>query len=528
MPSETTEKQLTSAGQGAVAARPVAVIDIGTTSIRMAIAQISETGEVTTLDSLAHAVNLGRDAFTRGTISRSTIEDCVRVLKNYRQVLREYQIEGADQIRVVATTAVREALNRLAFLDRVYIATGLRVDPIDEAEVNRLTFMGIHELVEADPVLSAGRTLVTEVGGGNTEMLLLRGARVVASHSYRLGSYRLRKMLEKHRAPGSDVRRVMVRHIRRTVVQVQRDVPRGDAVEILALGGDVRFAAAQLLPQWDPAQIGSLPLDGLERLTRDLLDRSVDELVRRHQLAYPAAETVGLALLAYVELARAYELDHLRIASTSLRDGLLREMAARGAWTESFKSQIVQSAIELGRKFNFDEAHACHIAELSKVLFMALRQEHGLEPRYELLLYIAALLHDIGYIVSPRSHHKHALYLIQNSELFGLGGQELLLVGLVARYHRRATPKLTHDTYANLDPERRIIVSKLAAILRIADALDRSGSQRIRDIECSFDDGRLVISVPSVDDLSLEQLALVDKGTLFQDVYGMQVQLRKA
>ncbi|MHC4993012.1 MAG: exopolyphosphatase, partial [Planctomycetota bacterium] len=131
-------------------------------------------------------------------------------------------------------------------------------------------------------------------------------------------------------------------------------------------------------------------------------------------------------------------------------------------------------------------------------------------------------------IVSPRSHHKHALYLIQNSELFGLGGQELLLVGLVARYHRRATPKLTHDTYANLDPERRIIVSKLAAILRIADALDRSGSQRIRDIECSFDDGRLVISVPSVDDLSLEQLALVDKGTLFQDVYGMQVQLRKA
>ncbi|MDP6719768.1 MAG: exopolyphosphatase, partial [Pirellulaceae bacterium] len=108
--------------------RPVAVIDIGTSSIRMAIAEIDDHGGVRTLETLSQAVSLGKDTFTEGAIDKDTIEDCVRVLKSYRQVLVEYQIVNADQIRVVATSAVREARNRLAFNDRVYVATGLEVE----------------------------------------------------------------------------------------------------------------------------------------------------------------------------------------------------------------------------------------------------------------------------------------------------------------------------------------------------------------------------------------------------------------
>ncbi len=107
--------------------QPAAVIDIGTTSIRMAIADIDSLGGVKKLDALSQAVSLGRDTFTQGAITRSTIEECVRVLSSYRQILNEYQITRPEQIRVVATSAVREARNRLAFLDRIYIATGLEV-----------------------------------------------------------------------------------------------------------------------------------------------------------------------------------------------------------------------------------------------------------------------------------------------------------------------------------------------------------------------------------------------------------------
>ncbi len=211
----------------------------------------------------------------------------------------------------------------------------------------------------------------------------------------------------------------------------------------------------------------------------------------------------------------------------NLRDGLLQEMAHRGQWNEAFVNQITRSAVELGRRFDFDEPHSMQVANLCRQLFRALQDDHHLEPKFGVILYIAAVLHEIGLFIASASHHKHSLYIINNSEIFGLSRKDVRLVGLVARYHRRASPKPTHPGYALLDRESRVIVSKLAAILRVADALERSHSQRISEIRCKREPGRLVITVPKVDDLSLEQLALMQKGSLFEETFGMKVLLRK-
>src|SRR5690606_31003500 len=167
---------------------PAAVIDIGTSSIRMAIAEIDNHGGVRKLDSLSQAVSLGRDTFTLGAITKATLEECVRVLKSYRRILEEYSIVRSDQIRVVATSAVREARNRLAFLDRIYIATGLDVQPLDEAEVNRITYLGIQPQLQSEPALARAQALVVEVGGGSTELLVVRDGNVTFANTYRLGS----------------------------------------------------------------------------------------------------------------------------------------------------------------------------------------------------------------------------------------------------------------------------------------------------------------------------------------------------
>jgi exopolyphosphatase/guanosine-5'-triphosphate,3'-diphosphate pyrophosphatase len=144
------------------------------------------------------------------------------------------------------------------------------------------------------------------------------------------------------------------------------------------------------------------------------------------------------------------------------------------------------------------------------------------------ILQVAALLHEIGLFVSNRSYHKHSLYLIRNSELFGLGKKDLLLAALVARYHRRASPQPTHEGYATLDRDERVAVAKMAAILRVADALDESRSQRIHEIQTTCEGDRLVISVPMVEDLSLENLALKQTGALFEETFGTPVLLRMA
>ncbi len=507
--------------------RLVAIIEVGTTSIRLAIGQIDEAGHVETLETLSQAVNLGKDTFTKGSIESSTTERCVQILRSYRDFLGEYQIIDPKQVRLVATAAVGEADNLTSFLNRLFVATGFRVEPIDEAEVSRATYLSVQPLLVSEPRLGRGPVLIAEVGGGSTDVLLTQQGDVSYTHTYRLGSLRLRKAVETFRAPAATVRNIMEEHIARMVENIGEQIPRNEPLELIALGGDVQFAARQLCRDWEDKELVQLALTDIERLTHETLSRSVDELVRRHHLTFPDAETLGPALLTYVQTASALGLDHLFVSDTNLRDGLLQQMAAPDDWSEEFKRQILRSALDMGRRFRFDEAHARHVADLSKMLFRSLPDEHQLEARYELLLYIAALLHDIGYAVSQQSHHKHSMYLINNGELFGLSRKDILLVALVARYHRRAEPKPLHEGYGLLDWEDRINVVKMAALLRVADALDRSNRQRVQSIECQRDNGRLVLTAEAADDLSLEQLALQQKGKLFEEVYGVRIVLRK-
>ncbi len=502
---------------------PVAVIDVGTNSIRMAIAEIDDQGSVRTLANFSQAVNLGKDTFTNGTIQRATIEQCVRVLTIYKKALTEFQIASTDKVRVVATSAVREARNRLAFADRIFIATGLQVVPIDEAEVNRITFLGVHPFI---PVSSDHQTMVVEIGGGSTETLVVREGNVAFADSYRLGSLRLRQSLESVRARPAELRRLMCSQIQRTVDRIHEQVRDHANTDLIALGGDVRFAVSQLLPQWNQKQLARLPLTDLENLSNSLLQMKDDDLVQRYHITYPDAETLGPALLAYVLLAKSFGLNEIHVSNVNLRDGLLKEMALKDVWTDEFREQIIRSATSLGEKFDYDEPHAKHTAELAVSIFRQTAELHQLGQKEEVILHLASLLHNVGSYVNNRSMHKHSMYLIRNSELFGVSETDQLLVALVARYHRRASPQPNHDGYSSLLRHDRITVAKLAAILRIAIALDESRSQRLRDVSCHIEEDRVVITIPGVDDLALEQIAVRQQATMFDEIFGRQVLLR--
>jgi len=506
--------------------RLVAVIDIGATSIRMSVAEITPDGEFRTLDTLLQAVDLGREAFDTRRISRATIERSVNILRRYQRVVREYGIRSPSQIRVVATSAVREATNRLAFTDRVYIATGLIVEVIDEAEVNRVTFMGVNPHLEQDEALRAARSIVIEVGGGSTELLVMRDGNMLLSDTFRLGSLRLLQSLESLNSTTSRRRQLMEYQIARIIDRVSETVADEPDTRLIAIGGDIRFATRVILDHWDTDTLAEIPTAKLEALTNEVLRLNEDLLVKKYALSYIEAATVGPALLVYLLLARHFGVETVLVSDSNLRDGLVYEMAVRGSWTEAFRKQIVRSAISLGRKCDFDEEHAVHVADMASELFGQLKREHRLPDRYEVLLHVAAILYQVGTFINARSSHKHAMYIIRNSELFGLSRNDLLLVGLVARYHRRASPQPTHEGYATLDREGRVVVSKLAAILRVAIALDETRSGRVRQIRCVRESKRLIIETPGVDDVSIEQLGLRQNGLLFLEVFGIPVMLR--
>lgn len=510
--------------------RLVAVIDIGTSAIRMAIGEITDDGLTRTVETLSQAVAIGKDTFTGKRISRSTIEDCVRILSSYKVVLDSYGISSDEQLRCVATSGVREAPNRLVFLDRIYIATQIQVEVLDESEVARITFLGVQPTLKTDRKLSAARSFVVEVGGGNTEFLVVEDGQVTFSHTCSLGSLRLRKMMESLKTPARNEREFLENQIDRFVSQALQQVRTDDETptELIALGGDFRFAAKQLASKQSEGSLATIPIKTLQELVDEMLPLSVDELVHDFHLTFPDAETLGPALLTMANIAGRLNAKQIRVSDVNLRDGLLTELASDDIWSGDFHDHVISSAIDLGTKYAFDETHARHVAELAGRLFDALQTHHRLDARARVMLTLAALLHEIGMFVSLSAYHKHSMYLIQNSELFGLSKLDLQIVALVARYHRRASPKPTHTGYSNLSRQDRVVVSKLSSILRVADALDRSYSQRIREFTCSIQKSRLVISVPGVDDLSLEQIAMKQTAQLFEETYGLSVLMRRS
>jgi len=506
-----------------------AVIDIGSSSIRLAIAQSKSEGGFSVIESLQKPIALGKNTFVQGSINKSNIEECVQILKGFCKVLGEYHVPQ-ESIRVVATSAVREASNKEALIDRVYIATGLQIYPIDEAEITRLTYLALRQtLARGKNLLGENADIVvTEIGGGSTELLHLIGGKVSFAQTFPIGSIKLFEMVEDVKSSTTKIRNLLEKNIGRTITQIKQSVDFKETTQLMIMGGDARFAARNIIEDWNPENIAKTQISSLSKLVDEIFTLNVDEIVKRYRISYTEAETVGPALLFYLCLARAAKSKQIMAAACTMRDGMLIEFAEGGAWSPELTEQIVNSALEIGKKYEFDEAHARHVAELSSKIFLALSNEHRLDSRHGFLLYLAGILHEIGNFVSNRSHHKHSMYLISSSEIFGLGRRDHLLVGIIARYHRRASPKISHEGYILLNRDERILVSKLAAILRVADALDRSHSQRIQEIKCIVDDNKFVIYVNDIDDIALEQLGLKQKANMFEDVYGLNVLLRKA
>lgn len=507
---------------------PLAVIELGTSAIRMAIGVKNQQDHVKTVEQLVHGVSLGKDTFTAGDIKENTQQQCVDVLKIYRRKLEEYQCTNPQHIRVVATSAVREAQNRMTFLDRIYTATGFDVEQIDDAEIARVTYLAMRPVLQSRPELRDATTMLIEVGGGNTDVLILQGKDILHSQSWRLGALRLQQMLKNYRTAQSQSADIMTGQIKRVLEQISDTVPKGQPVELLALGGDVRFAARELQRDLSESQIVRLPVTELARLTGEMQNLTVDQIAIRYHVELSQAETLVPALMTNVLAAQMLGVSDVLATRFNLRDALLSSLLRSSEWTEEFCEQVIHSARDFACRYLVDLAHAEHVAELSRQLFRGLQDVHMLDLRCETILYIAALLHEAGLFVSQNAYHKHSYYLISHGELFGLSDGDQQLVALVARYHRRAVPKPSHDAYARLRRKNRVIMSQLAAMLRLAVSLNHGRSQLIDDIHCRAERQRLVIIAPeSAGNLSLEGQALQQESKLFRDVFGMSVLLRQ-
>jgi exopolyphosphatase/guanosine-5'-triphosphate,3'-diphosphate pyrophosphatase len=509
------------------AAKTVAAVDIGANSIRMAIAEVAGDGRIDVLERLQRAVRLGQDTFRRGRLGGQSMRAALAVLRDYRQLLELYKVE---KVRAVATSAVREASNSDTFLDRVFMATGLQVEVIDTSEESRLTVSAVRQAVGHALGVDHQQTLITDVGGGSTLLTLLESGEIVTSLSLRLGSIRLQEMFSTSEESPQRSADMLRQHISNVLIPLGNSLSLDEIQAFVAVGGDARFAAREIGQTADAVELSVVQRADFDKLVEHCEQFTAEGISKRHGIPFAEAETLNPALLVYETLWHKLKVQRMIVANVSMRDGLLLELAREvtGKEDEVLLSGVIHSAAALGEKYHVDPIHSANVAEVAVRLFDFMQADHGLKKRHRLLLRVASLLHEVGQFVSNRSHHKHSEYLLANSEIFGLNRVEIAIVSQIARYHRRSVPRSSHPNYMALPREQRVVVNKLAGMLRVADALIRGNIRREHEIRFHRRGDDLVVNLPGGSDLLLEEHSLSAKGDLFEEIFGLKIKLEEA
>ena len=507
-------------------ASTAAIIELGSTSSRMAVGQLSSDGSFHILESLEHLIGLGRDTFTTQFISYDSTEQAVKSILSFLEVLKPYDIPPS-RFRLVASSAVREARNCIDFVDRIRIATGCTIELLDEPEVAHLIYRAMSGCLSRQFFFRKGNTLAIEVGGGNTQTLLFRNGRVTATHEYRLGSLRIERDLKDYQQ-SSQTESLLREYLGPMLSLIAKKLENIPRLSIVALGSELRFACRALNPSWDETELGAINVGALDDFTRSLLAKTPEETARTYNMSLEHAENLGPALYVQVSIARAVGAKKILVGEGSLRHGALLSLLDNAGWDAEFRRQLTSSADAIAERYGVDLRHARHVAEYARNLLDALRGVTAFTEREEMILDVASRLHEIGLFVNDRSYHKHSLYLIENSEIFGMRTQDLRLAARVARYHRRSVPLITHDEYRTLSPDERLTVSKLAAILRIANVLDHLSPAKALPFEAAITGREFRITARSMLNLTLIQSNLAERAAMFRSVFGMTVKLRSA
>ncbi len=507
--------------------KTVAAIDIGSNAVRMVVAEVLPDGKTSTLERLHRAVRLGQDSFRRGRLGNRSMRAAIAVLRDYRQVLDLYKVE---QLRAVTTSAVREAVNCDTFLDRIFMATGFNVEVIGTSEESRLTVSAVRQAVAGAGNVNRDRTLIADVGGGSTLLIVLEEGEIASSYSLRLGSIRLQEMFLSGEELSNRSGDFLSPHIAKVVASAEGSVSLKNIHSFVAVGGDVRFAAQKIGVPTESSDLYSVAAKDFDRLVGECEYLTVEQTARKHGLPIADAETLTPALLIYRALLRRTKIDEMIVSRVSMRDGLLLDLArkVRGEEDMEIVEGVLHSTMTLAEKYHIDLEHARDVAGISLRLFDEFQPDHRLGARERLLLHVAAILHEAGGYVAAPAHHKHSYYLIRYSEVFGLTPREMNMVAHIARYHRRSVPKPSHLEYMSLPREQRVIVSKLAAILRAADAIARGQVRNAQLLRFERQNDELIIVVPGVKNLILERKAIAGKGDMFEDIYGMRIRLEEA
>jgi len=507
-------------GKKEPAVKSAAVIDIGSSEIRLKIAQNGKTG-VRTLEAAAYPLAIGRETFTSGRLSFSKADKACDIIRQYSKLAAEY---GADAVRVIATSAVREATNREYILDQIRLRTGQTVNIIDSQEEKAYLYKMMLNAVAAESTQSA---MMVHIGSGTMGVSVVADGHVLYNQNVRLGSLRISELFEDIQEYSREFRLVVEEYLRSFTDAMEPFLPK-TIKTFIATGNEISLIG-DLCGAECINGILYVKQEAFDELYGEIKYKSVNRIMSDYNLSQEKAELLLPAMCIYDGLFEHTQADTIIAPVVTLIDALLFELLAPTAFSAAsavLDESTRLSCHALAQKFDCIVPHYEIVTTIALKIFDKMKKLHGLGTRERLLLECAAILHDCGKFIASHSHYAHSYNIIRGLDIVGLNLRETEIVANITFYHSRVVPTPSQEDYRLLGREDRVTISKLAAILRLADALDRAHAQKAQTFDVKLSDGALAITVSSNRNMELEEWAFRDKGAFFEDVFGVEAVIK--
>jgi len=505
-----------------------AAVDIGSNSVRLKIARLTRH-RLTEIYEDREVTRLGESVYRSGFLSPEAIANTVKVLRRFH---RAAQNAGADSVRVVATSALRDARNSQAFLEWVRSATGWQAEIISGLEEARLIHLGLVSTLR----VNASPVLMMDLGGGSCELTISTQGHIRTTASLPLGAVRLTNEFLRHdplrKSEMRQLRGFIAREIQRNADRIKRARPK----VVLATSGTAESLAAVCHGLYKTKGSRSLAVSRaqMRRIAKLLARLPLEGRKKLAGVGPRRAEIIVAGAAVYAELLERCQLMGFRYSPLGLRDGLLAQMAAEydrstrsGKQIESERWDSIRNAME---HYRIDMDHALKVRDSAMHLFAALRSVHGLPPQYAEWLSAAAMLYEVGDFVNRNGRHRHTHYIISHSEILGYTPEQRKIIGAIARYLGKSRPAPGDGPIKVLPAPDHECVSKASLLLRLARALNlsRSGAVRTARVRVRAGEVKLGLVTKPRSSVDLELWAVEKEKSHFLEVFGRELSAEAA
>ena len=501
-----------------------AAIDIGSYEVSMKIFEMSRRIGFREINDVRYQLELGRGTYAVGRLEMETVDELCEILNDFKRMMADF---GVESWRACATSSLRELKNPTIILEQIYQRTGIRVEILSNAEQHFLGYKSIAAIESGFKKAIQKGTAILDIRGGNLQVSLFDKDALVLTQSIRMGSLRIRQRLKDLEKTTPHYDRLVEEFIRNDLMSFQRLYLKDKEISNLILMGD--FLTDTIFQEKSGENI----------ITKTEFLKKYDSIVNMSD--YDLADSMGLEpeyasliipnmviIRNFIELFQA---EALWIPGVSLLDGIAYDYAEKNKYLKSahnFENDILVASRNIARRYSSGKDHLTGTCDLALDIFDSTKKIHGMGKRERLLLQISVLLHDCGKYISMTDVAEYSYQIIMATEIIGLSTEERQVIASVVRYNTKefgCYEEINRETA--MSREEYLLTAKLAAILRLANAMDRSHYQKVKALNVKLKDRTLYLIIDSVKDVSLELGLLKDKTEFFESVFGIQLLMKR-